>query len=256
VGILRRLLSAACLGSFAATTAGAPVVDAVTNQLVIVTVADWKATSGRLATFTRGSGQSWQRAGIAARVTIGRSGCGWAADLDPPTGPGPTKREGDGRSPAGIFPIGIAFGAADQLETGLEYRAMTAHDWCIDVAASPLYNRIVDDRVVGTGALAGSTEPMRRDLHLDGDRDYELGFVIGHNCDCVAGAGSCIFAHLWKDAATPTAGCTALAEPDLRALLAWLEADARPVFVLLPEAEHARVAAAWGLPAFAGGETP
>jgi L,D-peptidoglycan transpeptidase YkuD (ErfK/YbiS/YcfS/YnhG family) len=216
------------------------------RQLVLVVVPDWGSSGGRLTRFTRDA-TAWQRVGDPIDVAIGRSGCGWGLGLHPPQTDGPVKREGDGRSPAGIFTVGLAFGAADRLETGLEYRQMSAHDWCIDVPASPRYNTIVDDREVGADAVRGSTEPMRRDLHL-GDSFYDLGFVIGHNCGCEAGAGSCIFAHLWSRHGAATAGCTAMADGDLRGLLAWLRADAEPRFVLLPDAEHRRLADAWDLP--------
>jgi L,D-peptidoglycan transpeptidase YkuD (ErfK/YbiS/YcfS/YnhG family) len=70
--------------------------------------------------------------------------------------------------------------------------------YCVDVNASPLYNRIVDTRVVGKEAVVGSTEPMRRDIHLNGDQLYKMGFVIEHNSQGTPAAGSCIFAHLWR----------------------------------------------------------
>lgn len=68
-------------------------------------------------------------------------------------------REGDGRSPAGAFAVGAAFGYADSAITALPYEPMDANDWCIDVSASLLYNRIVDAAEVGVDAIAGSTEP-------------------------------------------------------------------------------------------------
>jgi L,D-peptidoglycan transpeptidase YkuD (ErfK/YbiS/YcfS/YnhG family) len=255
---LRELLVATSAALVTATVVagGPPVVDRSTTQVVMVTVADWRATTGRLSAFERDPGGTWRPAGITAPVVIGRTGCGWGRGLHLNPDGGPRKREGDGRSPAGVFLIGPAFGATDRIDTGLDYRCMSHHDWCIDLPDSPHYNRIVDDRVVGPAAVAGSTEPMRRDLHLDGDRAYTLGFVVGHNCDCLSGAGSCIFAHLWEDEHTPTAGCTAMAEADLRSLLAWLEADARPVFVLLPMAESTRVATGWGLPVVKGDGSP
>ena len=126
---------------------------------------------------------------------------------------------------------------------------MDARDWCIDVPESPLYNRIVDSAEVGDDAVAGSTEPMRRDLHADGDHRYRLGLVIAHNPAAVPGAGSCIFAHLWKAPGVATAGCTAMPEPAMQALLAWLQPQAAPVLVLLPLAEHERLSSGWRLPA-------
>ncbi|MFM7243342.1 MAG: L,D-transpeptidase [Planctomycetaceae bacterium] len=217
------------------------------SQLVLVVVADWRQTTGTLNRYDRGA-VGWTRAGSSMPVTIGRAGCAWGSGLHPAIDEAPRKREGDGRSPAGVFAIGTAFGSATTLDTGLAYRPLTAHDWCIDDSRSPHYNRIVDDREVGAEAVRGSTEPMRRELHLDGDRLYDIGFVIEHNAGCAACAGSCIFAHPWHDAGTPTAGCTALAADDLRELLRWLRADAHPRFVLLPAAEHRRVWQAWNLP--------
>ena len=125
---------------------------------------------------------------------------------------------------------------------------MSATDYCVDVSGSPLYNKIVDSNEVGTAAVAQSTEPMRRDIHADGDQRYKLGFVIEHNPEGRAEAGSCIFAHLWKAPGEATAGCTAMAEPVMQRLYAWLRPDQHPVFVLLPDAEYRRLKSAWNLP--------
>ena len=130
----------------------------------------------------------------------------------------------------------------------LPYAQMQATSWCMDVPASPLYNRIVDAAQVGAAAVEGSSEPMRLDLHRDGDRRYRNGFVILHNAQAVKGAGSCIFAHLWGKPGQSTAGCTAMAPESMQRLYAWLDPDARPVFVLLPEAEYRRLQATWNLP--------
>lgn len=216
------------------------------RQMIVVTTDRWDASTGVLRRFERGA-QGWQPTGAAIDVSIGKAGSAWGTGLHP-VQDGRRKHEGDGRSPAGVFAIGTAFGYAADAATAWPYRAMTADDWCIDVNASPLYNRIVDAKRVGRAAIEGSTEPMRRDLHLDGDQRYRLGFVIAHNPGNIAGDGSCIFAHVWKAPGAPTAGCTAMAEDAMRSLLAWLRPQARPVFVLLPAAEYARLRAAWGLP--------
>ena len=64
------------------------------------------------------------------------------------------------------------------------------------------YNQIVDADVVGAAAVKGSTEPMRRDIHVHGDQRYREGFVIVSNPDAVPQAGSCIFGHLWHSPTT------------------------------------------------------
>jgi L,D-peptidoglycan transpeptidase YkuD (ErfK/YbiS/YcfS/YnhG family) len=216
------------------------------QQLVLVTTPDWEATRGTLRAFSR-NGEAWEPVSGSVPVVIGRTGAAWGVGLHPPQ-PGIRKQEGDGRSPAGVFALGIAFGYANSAETGLPYEAMDANDYCIDVAASPLYNRIVDAAEVGADVVEGSTEPMRRDLHVDGDQRYKLGFVIQHNPGNEPGVGSCIFAHLWKSADVATAGCTAMAEPDMKKLLEWLTPKANPVFVLLPQPEYDALRVSWNLP--------
>ncbi|WP_447730962.1 L,D-transpeptidase family protein [Pseudoxanthomonas suwonensis] len=222
-------------------------------QLVVVTISDWDATTGTLRYYGRATPDApWREAGRFA-VSIGRSGAAWGEGLHPAAdqGEGPAKREGDGRSPAGVFALGPAFGypPADEVDTALPYRRMDASHWCMDVPGSPHYNRIVDAREVGQAAVAGSSEPMRLDLHHDGDPRYRLGLVIAHNPGNTPGHGSCIFAHLWRQPGEPTAGCTAMAEEDMRRLLAWLDPAAQPRFVLLPRTEYARLAPRWDLPA-------
>lgn len=244
---LRLLLVAIVALAPVAAVAGADLPLAGVRQLVLVTIPDWDSHEGTLRTWRRDRGR-WLPVAPATPVVIGRSGAAWGIGLHP-TQPGPRKHEGDGRSPAGAFSLGTAFGYAASARTALAYTAMDAHDWCIDVVGSPLYNRIVDARDVGVKAVVGSTERMRLDLHTNGDQRYKLGFVIEHNPRAEAGAGSCIFAHLWKSRDASTAGCTAMAEPAMRDLLAWLDADEHPVFVLLPEHEYTRLQASWALPA-------
>lgn len=216
------------------------------RQLVLVLTDDWGATTGILTSFDHVEGV-WRATGVSTPVTVGRNGAAWGRGLHPPQA-GPQKREGDGRAPAGVFEVGSAFGYVAEQSTAMPYAAMTASHYCIDVVDSPLYNRIVDATQVGAAAIEGSTEPMRLDLHADGDQRYKIGFVIRHNPDNRPGAGSCIFAHLWKTADQSTAGCTAMEEAAMTTLLEWLDPTQRPLFVLLPHAEYLRLRAAWQLP--------
>ena len=242
----RRTLLASGAALSLSRTAHATLADEAVRQAVVVLTPAWEATDGVVTWHARAAGGGWEQAGGAA-VTVGRGGCGWGQGVHPDGLPGPTKREGDGRSPAGLFSIDAAFGAAPSLATGLRYRPLDGDDWCIDVPASPLYNRTVSRRDVGDAAVVGSTEPMRRDLAPAPDGQYAIGFMIGHNPRGLAGMGSCIFGHIVAGPGVPTSGCTGFHESDLRALLAWLRADARPLFALLPRAEAWRLPG-WGLP--------
>lgn len=214
------------------------------RQLVLVIIPDWNADHGRLRTYAREGGR-WQAVNAAQPVTIGRAGAAWGLGLNATHGDGPVKREGDGRSAAGVFRIGEAFGYAGHADTGLAYRALQASDYCVDVDGSPLYNRIVDSNAADA---KGSSEPMRRDLHMNGDQRYRLGFVIEHNAAGQRGAGSCIFAHLWQSPTDTTAGCTAMNDATMQAMLAWLRREDAPIFVLLPQHEYARLQVQWDLP--------
>lgn len=244
------VLSLAALSPAAGAETGATARWSQATQMVVVTTPGWDAPRGELRAFERDAGGAWREAIAPLPVVIGRTGAGWGTGLhDVPAGDGgPVKREGDGRSPAGVFSIGEAFGYAPTAATGLHYAAMDANDWCVDVDGSPYYNEIVDSAEVGAGAVKESTEPMRRDLHADGDQRYRLGFVIANNPRNARGGGSCIFGHLWKSPDSTTAGCTAMAPASMDTLLRWLDAGRHPVFVLLPEAEYARLRAGWKLP--------
>nr|WP_238391131.1 hypothetical protein [Pseudoxanthomonas japonensis] len=217
------------------------------RQLVLVVTDGWDATTGTLQRFELRDGR-WQAVAPAAPIAVGRNGAAWGLGLHPAQAQGPQKQEGDGRAPAGVFTLGEAFGYAAKADTAMPYRAMQATSYCIDVPDSPLYNRIIDTRTEGEAAAKGSTEPMRLDLHNQGDIRYREGLVIGHNPKATPRAGSCIFAHLWRTPGEPTAGCTAMASETMDSVLAWLRPDARPVFVLLPRAEYTRLAHDWQLP--------
>jgi L,D-peptidoglycan transpeptidase YkuD (ErfK/YbiS/YcfS/YnhG family) len=222
------------------------------RQLVLVTVADWNTDHGTLRTFTR-STHGWVAAGIDAPVTIGKNGAGWGLGLNEPRTDGPVKHEGDNRSPAGVFRIGTIFGYANKADTAMPYRALTATDYCVDVSGAAQYNRIVDAKVVGEAAVKGSTEPMRRDIHVNGDQRYRLGFNIEQNPDAKPLAGSCIFGHLWKSPTDATSGCTAMTPSVMQSLVAWLKPQQKPVFVLLPQSAYLKVRDEWKLPVVAKG---
>ncbi|MGY3229415.1 L,D-peptidoglycan transpeptidase YkuD (ErfK/YbiS/YcfS/YnhG family) [Luteibacter sp. HA06] len=245
---LPHLLGFVALGLTAAAAAfEAPAAWSVSRQMIVVTTDGWDADHGSLRAYER-QGTTWVPIGTASDVTIGKRGSAWGVGLHPVQHDGLAKVEGDGRSPAGIFRVGEAFGYADTNGTALPYRGLTASDYCVDVTSSPYYNQLVDAKQVGEKAVDGATEPMRRDLHFKGDHAYRIGFVIEHNPEGHRGAGSCIFAHLWRSPTSPTAGCTAMTDETMEKLLAWLDPKKKPVFVLLPKGEYVRLRDAWNLP--------
>lgn len=217
------------------------------QQVVVVVSDDWDATTAKLQKFAWQDNQ-WQVVGKAFDVNIGRTGLAWGLGLHAKQ-PGYYKQEGDGKATAGVFDLTQSFGYLDQVDSAMPYSPMSAGDYCIDVNGSEYYNQIVDEKDVGSEVVKDSTEPMRRDIHKDNQDIYKKGLVVDHNSNNKSGQGSCIFLHIWFGPGVPTAGCTAMAEPNMDKLLAWLDPQKNPRYVALPRAEYTAKQKAWGLPA-------
>lgn len=218
-----------------------------TQQLVVVVSDDWDATTANLQKFEWHS-DKWQKVDAAFPVNLGRKGLAWGLGLHP-VQKGHYKVEGDGKATAGIFNLSTTFGYLPEAKTDMPYQAMTTNHYCIDVNESPLYNQIVDQNVLGKSAVQGSTEPMRRDIHKDGQTIYKKGIVIDHNPNNYSKKGSCIFLHLWFGPDVPTAGCTSMQESKMDELLAWLQPTQNPRYLALPKDEYKKKQKEWGLPA-------
>ncbi len=216
------------------------------RQLLLAVAPAWDASAGQAQLYERRSASApWRALGQRVPVSFGRAGLAWGRGLHHPGArPGPLKREGDGRSPAGVFAlrglVGYAPAAADHVK--LPYRQATAGLRCVDDPASPHYNQWVDESEVPRDWT--SAEDMRRPDDL-----YRWVVWVAHNdAPPQAGAGSCIFLHQRARPDAVTAGCTAFDPADIERLLDALDPAAQPVLVQLPAAEHARLARAWGLP--------
>jgi L,D-peptidoglycan transpeptidase YkuD (ErfK/YbiS/YcfS/YnhG family) len=210
------LLFAACAGCAPPSTGpgGVPAaaIPADAGQALVVLPVGTGTVHAEVTAWER-RGNGWAVALPKMEATVGRTG--FAA-------PG-AKREGDGATPSGVYGLGPAFGYEPQTATGLEYRQATADDVWVDDPDSPQYNRWVTGQ-----PAAASFERMRRDDDL-----YKVGAVIRYNTDpVVPGRGSAIFLHVWGGRDAPTAGCVALAEPDVRAILRWLDRRQNPVIAL------------------------
>lgn len=206
------------------------------SQLVLVVSSDWKATTGTLVAFRRGSpADTWTRELGPFPVNLGRTGLAWGRSplMSGDIPAGPKKREGDGKAPAGLFDIVSAFGhpapPVGYSERNLPFLNITDQQ-CIDDSDHPFYNRILSPQDSSSPDWK-SSETMAIPL-------YRLGLVVDHNCsDPEPGAGSCIFFHLERNPGSPTAGCTSLSASNLNALALWLERDAKPVLLQLPRSQ-------------------
>jgi L,D-peptidoglycan transpeptidase YkuD (ErfK/YbiS/YcfS/YnhG family) len=246
-------LAVAWLAVFESTLAsqqiGSPI-PAESRQMILSVSADWSATTARLQAYERRSpGDAWVAVGEPIDASLGRTGLAWGRGLHPAGLAGPEKREGDGKSPAGVFDLRLVtgYGAAAPAGTRLPYREATATLRCVDDVRSRYYNQLVDEAALVRDW--SSAEDMRL-----GSDVYRLVIWVGHNdAPVVPGAGSCIFLHLRTGPGSVTAGCTAFESGAMERLLRWLDPRKRPVLVQLPQAEQTARAREWGLP---DGELP
>lgn len=135
---------------------------------------------------------------IDVPCVIGRGGSCPAGD----------KREGDGRTPLGDWPVRGVLLRRDRFMLRsiptIPWRWIRENDGWSDDVADPAYNR------PATLPRAFSAETMLR-----ADHAYDAVVVLGHNdAPPAPGAGSAIFFHIWVDA-RPTEGCVAVAAEDM-----------------------------------------
>ena len=167
---------------------------------------------------------SWEPVYKSVPAVIGKNG--FAA-------PG-EKREGDGKSPVGLFKLGQLYTYEGQVDTQMPFTQSTPEDKWIDDPESPDYNRHV------RGPTSANTY---ENLKLKSDH-YKYCMVIRYNTDpVVKGKGSAIFLHLREQEDEATAGCIAISEPDMLQLLKWLDPKKHPMILMgtmqgLPNSLH------------------
>jgi L,D-peptidoglycan transpeptidase YkuD (ErfK/YbiS/YcfS/YnhG family) len=223
-----------------------PEAIAESRQIILVTTDGWDAVDGEMRLYERKSiDDRWEAVGEKIPIVVGRNGMAWGSGLHGGAiGEGPVKREGDGRSPAGVFSLGSAFGYAPPEQAGdlkLPYIQAVATLECVDDPQSAHYNRILDRAGVENPDWK-SSERMRRD-----DDQYRWGLIVDHNARGASGRGSCVFMHIWEGPGKGTAGCTAMNSSSMEDLLRRLAANRRPLLVQLPQVEFERLREVWGL---------
>lgn len=224
------------------------------TQIIVGTSQGWNSSYASLTLFEKKSEKKsaqWQIAIKTWQARLGKNGLAWGAGIHPtPESSAPIKKEGDLRAPAGIFKIGGAYGYAAKitcLET-LPYRQITERDLWIEDQKSPYYNQHL---VLNASPI---TTWQQQAQMRQNDHAHSLKLYIAHNDSIlggkpIPGRGSAIFFHIWRDSgARATAGCTTMAERALTRLIARIDPDKQPVYVILPQQEYQRLKKSWRLP--------
>ena len=163
------------------------------------------------------TGNDWKIAFEPFNAVIGKNGFA-------PTG---QKREGDGKTPSGIFPLQMTFGYEKSIKTKMPYRQALADDIWVDDPHADDYNRWVKKMET----RAASYEIIKRDDNL-----YKYGIIIEYNTNpVIKGYGSAIFFHIWRGENITTEGCVAVSEQDIVKILGWLDPQALPVIIIVKD---------------------
>ena len=148
-----------------------------------------------------------------AKVGIGKNG--FASPLN--------KREGDGKSPTGIFRLGKLYTYEKQLNTLLENQQTTADDKWIDDPNSEDYNTYVK----------GATNAKSYENLLLNNDAYKYCMVVEYNTNPILkGKGSAIFFHLAVKKPSFTAGCVAIDEENMKLMVNWLDPKLNPTIIM------------------------
>lgn len=183
------------------------------GQTVVVETKSERSQTGVLSLRERRPDGSWAIVMSGIPVTLGKNGIA-------------KTKEGDGRTPSGVYRLGGAFGtAAKPAGLRLDYARTTKQDYWIDDPASPDYNRRV--------TYAGDPDRKWKSYERLYQPLYKYAIVVRYNDDpVVPGKGSAIFLHVWRGPDKPTAGCIAMSEPNLLKLLAALDPERAPAIAI------------------------
>jgi L,D-peptidoglycan transpeptidase YkuD (ErfK/YbiS/YcfS/YnhG family) len=123
--------------------------------------------------------------------------------------PAPEKREGDGKTPLGIYTLQTALIRPDRglpaPATSLPWRWLRPADGWSDAPQDPAYNRPV------THPHPHSAEQLWRDDHA-----YDIIITLSHNTPPKPGLGSAVFLHCLQPDSRPTEGCIAVSRDMLQ----------------------------------------
>ena len=241
---VRFLLSLYCF-AFAVSAAAFELPDR-SEQCILGLADGWNSSDVTLSYHEKKSGK-WVPVGKPWKGRLGSNGLIWGRGIHPHPSGAATKREGDGRAPAGVFNLGGVWGVHERVKKHPQqfYHQVPSRDLWVEDPNSKYYNQF----------LSLNHEPMaaweKKAQMRQNDYPHALKMFIAHNAypEIKKGAGSSIFFHIWrKGGASATAGCTTMAEDKLRWLIATVDPGRRPLYVLLPRSEYEKLKSDWKLP--------
>jgi len=189
---------------FVAVTAGIYLSGCGDKQNIIVKPSEYNSSKATVELYENGIKK------MSFAALLGRNGVAKKGE----------KKEGDGKTPSGKYPLTALFGNTNN-NPNMPFIETYADLYCVDDSKSKSYNKIIDANK--TAKDYDSFEYMLRE-----DGQYDAGAVVGYNEDGEPMKGSCIFIHVQKTDSSPTAGCIAMRREDILMLLKAIDKSKKP----------------------------
>lgn len=170
------------------------------SQIIIV---DSDQTEAKIYLYEYTQEGIWQQNGDVIAGYVGKNG----TTKD--------KKEGDKKTPKGLYSMPLAFGICQNVESNIPFQVIRDTSYWVDDPASKYYNQWVE---------MNQCKDWKSAEHLiEYSKQYEYAIVIDYNMNpIVPGNGSAIFLHCGNRA---TVGCVATDRNSVIKILSWLKSE-------------------------------
>ena len=156
----------------------------------------------------------WRETAYPLRSNVGRAGIA----------PYGEKREGDGRTPSGAYPMGFAFGYVRDIDLSWPFVVVSKQHYWISDPEDPLYNQMTQQT-----PRTDNFEYLRRD-----DEVYRYAAVVEYNMRPIEKyKGSAIFFHIESGFDRGTAGCISVTRRKTVEVLQWFDPQKVPYMLIV-----------------------
>lgn len=132
-------------------------------------------------------------------------------------GLGKTK-EGDGKTPIGVFLFVEAFGILENPGTNIRYTKVDKSHYWVDDSDSNYYNQFISTKEV--------VPDWKSAEHIvEYGESYHYVLATSYNSENIPGVGSAVFLHCMSGEAEATAGCIAVSENSMQKIMKQIEPE-------------------------------
>lgn len=193
-----------------------------TDQIIVVAVSDeearlcfYKYEKDRDVNSISDKRKGMWRLVLETEANIGENGLG-------------KKKEGDGRTPTGVYRFTKAFGILENPGAKIDYTQVDEKHYWVDDSNSNYYNQFVD--------IDEINKDWNSAEHICEYKDaYKYVLATSYNSVNISGVGSAVFLHCISGEAESTAGCIAVPEVFMKELIKQVEPQC---VLIIDEAEN------------------